>query len=393
MPRWLKWILTSGIAVAAAVLLWQLLKPKNPVSYLTETVKRGRIEQSVSATGEIAPLQLVSVGAQASGQVLKLYVTLGQKVKKGALIAEIDAVSQQNALSSQQAQLKSYRAQLAAKQIALNVAQTQYTRELNLMKANATSQADVEAARNNLAATRAAVAELQAQIEQAKISVNTARTNLGYTRIIAPIDGTVVSLPIEEGQTLNSSMSTPVIAQIADLSQMLNKMQVAEGDATRIQAGMSVRFTTLADPDTTRQGTLKAVDPGLTAMTQGSYSPTTGSSNSAVYYYARAVVPNDDGKLYIGMTTQNTIVIKSVADVLVLPSQTLHRKDGKTYVTVLNSDNSTREVEVQTGAADSLNTEIRSGLSEGQKVVADKMSAEEITQSNKNTMRGGPPPH
>ncbi len=177
---------------------------------------------------EISPSNLVSVGAQASGQIKKLYVKLGQQVKKGDLIAEINSTSQTNTLNTEKSKLETYQAKLVSAQIALGSAEKKYKRQAALWKDDATAKEDLESAQDALAAAKANVAELKALIRQSKISINTAESELGYTRITATMDGTVVAILVEEGQTVNAAQSTPTIVQLANLDMMLNKMQIAE---------------------------------------------------------------------------------------------------------------------------------------------------------------------
>mgnify|MGYP002282813637 FL=1 len=185
------------IVVAAAGAWFALSGKQDKVDYITETARVADIRKVVNATGEVGAVQLVSVGAQASGQIEKLYVSVGQQVRKGDPIADIDSTTQRNDLDINKAKLDTYQAQLAAKQVALKVAQTQYNREAQLRKTNSTSRESLEDAENALATAKAAVAELESQIRQAQIAVNTAETNLGYTKISAPLDGTVVAVPVE----------------------------------------------------------------------------------------------------------------------------------------------------------------------------------------------------
>ncbi|SUA22887.1 ABC transporter periplasmic protein [Neisseria meningitidis] len=261
MAKMMKWAAVA--AVAAAVWGgWSYLKPEPQVSYITETVRRGDISRTVSATGEISPSNLVSVGAQASGQIKKLYVKLGQQVKKGDLIAEINSTTQTNTLNMEKSKLETYQAKLVSAQIALGSAEKKYKRQAALWKDDATSKEDLESAQDALAAAKANVAELKALIRQSKISINTAESELGYTRITATMDGTVVAIPVEEGQTVNAAQSAPTIIQLANLDMMLNKMQIAEGDITKVKAGQDISFTILSEPDTPIKAKLDSVDPG-----------------------------------------------------------------------------------------------------------------------------------
>ncbi len=383
-------ILLIVIVVAAAGAWFALSGKQDKVDYITETARVADIRKVVNATGEVGAVQLVSVGAQASGQIEKLYVSVGQQVHKGDPIADIDSTTQRNDLDINKAKLDTYQAQLAAKQVALKVAQTQYNREAQLRKTNSTSRESLEDAENALATAKAAVAELESQIRQAQIAVNTAETNLGYTKISAPLDGTVVAVPVEEGQTVNANQTTPTIVQIADLSHMEIKIEIAEGDITQVKPGMTVDYTILAEPGATRRAVLDSIDPGLTTLSDGTYDTSSGSSSSdsAVYYYAKAVVPNPDGALRIGMTTQNVIVVESADQVTAVPSIAVFtRPGGEDYVRLLRPDGSVEERTVETGLSNNMLTEIRSGLQAGDRVVSAQMTQAEAA-AQAGSMRG-----
>lgn len=389
--KWVKRFVWLLVVVVLAAVVWSLFfKPKDQMNFVTDDVRRSDIMQTVNATGEIAAAQLVDVGAQASGQIKKLYVKLGQQVKKGDLIADIDSTTQLNTLNTNKAKLDTYRAQLVSAQIALKMKQRAFDRERALMGQDATSKADFDNAQDNLAAARANVAELKSQIRQTQIAINTSEADLGYTRITAPMDGTVVSIPVEEGQTVNSSQNTPTIVQLADLSKMLNKMQIAEGDMSKVKAGMHLTFTTLADNNKVRKATLEAVDPGLTKMSQGSYDTSTDTTDTAIYYYARALVPNDDGTLHIGMTTQNNIFVKSVRNVLTVSNQAIRHNRGKKVVKMLGDNQQVQEKQIETGITDGMRTEVKSGLKEGDRVVLSALSKADAKNgvSKEPKMRG-----
>lgn len=385
--------LLLGVMVLA-VLGWGAyvwLQPKDEISYITQEVKRGRISQTVSATGEITSSNLVNVGAQASGQIKKMYVKIGDVVQKGDLLAEIDRTTKMNVLNAEKARLTSYQAQLESAQVALRSAQRKHDRYAALQREDAVSKEELDNVSDNLAAARARIKELQSAIEQTRISINTAQTDIGYTRIVAPISGTIVAVMADEGQTVNANQTTPNIVQIANLELMLNKMQIAEGDATKVRAGQQVRFTILSEPDVPITTVIESVDPGLISMSQGSYSKSTDTTSSAIYYYARAVVSNADGKLAIGMTTQNTVEIASVEDALLVPTVAVKSRGAERFVRVLTEDGQNVEKVVTVGLKDSMNTEIKSGLNEGEQVILSEMSS--VEQSEKiNKTRTGPGP-
>ena len=390
MKKVFKWVAALVILAGLGWYGYQKMQPKNEATFITEEVKRGKIAQTVSATGEISATNLVDVGAQVSGQINKMHVKIGDVVKEGELIAEIDDDTQVNEVNTRKAQLQTYQAQLESAQVALKIAQRKYSRYKSLASADAVSKEEFEATEDSLATNRAKIKELQSSIRQTQIAINTAEKDLGYTRITAPSAGTVVSLVVEQGQTINSSQTSPTVVQIADLTSMTNKMQIAEGDATKVKAGQTVNFTILSEPDTPISAKLDSIDPGLTTMSQGSYSKSTDTTSNAIYYYARATVPNPDGKLAIGMTTQNTVEIASADNVLMVPTVAIKTKDGKKFVRVLEANNQAVDREIQTGLKDSMNTEVKSGLNEGEKVVMSEMGAAEKAEAVEREMAGPP---
>lgn len=380
MKKNLKLIIIAIAAIACIALYFLFFSKSEESRFITISASRDSISQEVNATGEIGAAQLVTVGAQVSGQIETLNVKLGQTIKKGDLIAQIDSTTQQNDYDTQQAKLDSYQAQLEAAEVDLKIAKSKYERETKLYSQKAASKESVENAENTYAKAKSAVIELNSQITQTQIALNTAEVNLGYTKIISPLDGTVVSVPVEEGQTVNAAMSTPTIVQIADLSQMEILMEISEGDVTRVQPGMTVTYTVLSEPDSEFTTTLKSIDPGLKALTNGSYEQGS-SSDEAVYYYGRLEVPNEDGKLHIGMTTQNTIKIAYAENVLAIPSTAVQERDGRRYVNTLEAGDKIVEKEIVTGLSDSIHVEVLSGIQEGEKIIISQMSAKEISDT------------
>lgn len=377
------------VVLIAAVLFW-IMTQEDDVTYMTERVRSGNINQVVEATGEVAAVNLVSVGAQVSGQIKKLYVVLGQEVKQGEMIAEIDSQTQENTLNTDKAKLSNYKAQLEARKIILNISKKQYDRELVLIKTNSTSQENLENARNAYATAKANVNEMESLITQTQIAINTDETNLGYTKIRAPLDGTIVSVPVEEGQTVNANQTTPTIVQIANLNDMEIDIEISEGDITKVKPGMDVTYTILSEPNTIFKAKLDSIDPGLTTLTDGSYdkssstSASSSSSSEAVYYYGRAYVDNPEGKLRIGMMTQNTIHVTSAENVLIVPSITITSRQDKHYVRVLSGDDNVERREVEVGISDGVYTEIRSGLAEGEQVISSEViKGEQVSNSSK----------
>lgn len=356
------------------------------ITYITEKVQRQNIQKVVNAAGEVRAIQLVTVGAQVSGKIETLYVTVGQVVKKGDLIAEIDSTTQQNEVDINKAKLNSYEAQLAAAKVSLKIAEKKYKRTQALRKQNAASAEDLEDAEDAYETAKSKVTELDSTIKETEISLSTAETNLGYTKITAPLDGTIVSVPVKQGQTINAAMDTPTIVQIADLSQMEILIEISEGDISNIKPGVKVTYSILGDLNNIYETTLKSIDPGLTLLTNNEYTEVVGS-DEAIYYYGRLVVPNDRGVLRIGMTTQNVIYEDSAEDVLTVPATAIKNEGQGKFVEILTK-NGVEKRSVVTGVSDGLNIEVKSGVKEGEEAVLVKMSSAEI--SDKTSKIRGP---
>ncbi|WP_148823104.1 efflux RND transporter periplasmic adaptor subunit [Campylobacter concisus] len=358
------------------------------VEFIAKKAKKGSFSKKVDATGEIFATELIDVGAQVSGQIKKLYVKLGDQVKKGDMIASIDSSTQQNSVDNKEAQLAIYKAQLESAKVALNIAKTQFDRENALFSKNATSKQEFETAKNTFSSNSAKIKELEAQIKQTNIELSTAKINLGYTKITAPRDGTVVSVQVEEGQTVNANQTTPTIVNIADLSHVKMKMQIAEGDITKIKVGTPVEYSILSEPTKKFQTTVSSIDPGLTTLSDGSYGSSSSSkssysssssSSSAVYYYAQSIVDNKDGILRIGMTTQNELLIANVEDAIIVPSIGIKKDENGTFVYVLK-DGKAVKTAVKTGIKDNLDTQIISGINEGDEIITSQGSSSEIAK-------------
>ena len=257
-----KAILIAVCLAIIAAIAWYVLKPKNTQpQYITSEVTRGDIEDAVLATGDLEATKMVSVGAQVSGQVKKMYVKLGDQVKQGQLIAQIDSVRQSNDLKTAEANIKNQQAQLTTKQATLAKAEAEYNRQKNMFAQDATSKADYDSALAAFKTAQADIASMDAQIEQSKLTLATSQENLGYTRIVAPMDGTVVAIVTEEGQTVNANQSAPTIVKLAKLDTMTIKAQVSEADVMKVQEGQKVYFTTLGDSEKKRYATLRQVEP------------------------------------------------------------------------------------------------------------------------------------
>ena len=372
-------ILLGLLVAAGAAYYFFSNNSKQETTYLTESVTRGNVEKTVVASGSVESVNEVDVGAQASGKITKLYVKLGQEIKKGEMIADIDSTTQINTLNTKKAALLSYQAQLKAKKTAYDVALSSYNRLSKLYTQKATSLDSVNTSKSTLDNAKAEMEAIEANIKQAEIEVNTAETNVGYTKIIAPMDGTVISVPVSEGQTINANQTTPTIVTIADLSKMKIKPEISEGDITKVKAGQEVSFTILSDSQTVYHSVIDSVDPANTttsdsSSTSSSTSSSSSSTTSAIYYYANVLIDNPDRTLRIGMTTENNIKIANAKDVLLISNMAIQKRDGKSFVNVLNDKNQPEQREVETGVQNDFKTEIKSGLNEGEKVIVSQVA-------------------
>jgi len=306
--------------LAIAVTAWYFFKPQQQQpQYITSEVARGDIEDSVLATGVLEATKMVSVGAQVSGQVKKMYVKLGDPVKQGQLIAQIDSIRQENDLKTAEASIKNQQAQLAVKQANLAKVQSEYQRQQAMYAQDATSRAELESALASYKTAQADILAINAQIEQSRLTLATAKEDLGYTQIIAPMDGTIVAIVTEEGQTVNANQSAPTIVKLAKLDTMTIKAEISEADVMKVEQGQIVYFTTLGNSDKKHYAKLRQVEPAPDSINTET-SNTSSSSSTAIYYNALFDVPNEDGKLRIDMTAQVYIILNEAKNVLTIPA-------------------------------------------------------------------------
>ena len=377
-------IVLAALAVGAKLLFFSA--PPAP-RFVTATATRGDLEDAVLATGTVQAFKQVSVGAQVSGQVKTLFVELGQRVKKGQPVAEIDSTTQQNTVRNAEAALENVRAQLAAQKAALVQAELSYRRQKHLLDNEAGARADYEAAEAQLATTRANIAALQAQIKQAEITADTAKVNLGYTKIVSPIDGIVVALVVQQGQTVNANQTTPTIIKVAQLDTVTVKTQISEADVVKVQPGLPVYFTILGQPDQRYHAQLRTIEPAtdaiLTESTGASSSSTSTSTTTAIYYNGLFDVPNPDNKLRISMTAQVTIVRAQAKGVVIIPASALgpRGQDGRYSVRVLGANGQPTPRHIRVGINNNVNAEVTEGLAEGDKVVLGEAAAGAPAQS------------
>jgi len=372
-------VVTAGMAAAK-----KFFSPPK-ISYITAQVTRMDLVESVLATGILKAFKTVAVGAQVNGQLKTLHVALGDKVKKGELLAEIDPVLPLNTLRDAEAQVENLRAQKRSKQSLLKQYELAYQRQSQMYAKDAGSRADLEIAQAQLESTRYDIGALEAQIKKAIIAVDTAKANLGYTRIHAPIDGTVISIDTEEGQTVVSNQTATTILTLATLDTMTVKAKISEADVTRVKPGLPTYFTLLGDSDTRYYGKLRAIEPGpVSNNTSTTGTTSTGSSSSAIYYYGLFEVPNPDYKLKVSMTTQVAVVLNQAKQALCIPVSALGEKqrDGKSTVRVLAGEQEETRT-IRTGISNNVQIQVLDGLREGEKVIIGDSTTLPKTDSSK----------
>ena len=337
---------------------WQAFRQPVQAEVPTAEATRGDIEYVVTALGNLQPRHYVDVGAQVSGQLVRLHVDVGDQVSEGDLLAEIDADVQQARVEAGRAQLVALQAQLAERQAQLALARQQFQRQERLLADDATSEDAFQIARATVLTTEAQIRALQAQIEQNRSSLRAEEATLGFTRIFAPMDGVVVSMEARQGQTLNANQVAPILMRIADLSTMTVWTEVSEADVSRLRAGMPAYFSPLGMPGTRWEGQLRQI------------LPTPEILNNVVLYTALFDVDNSDGRLMTQMTAQVFFVLDEARDVVRVPVSAVQPlRGGKGLVTVITRNGQREQREVETGVSDRITVEIRRGLEEGETVL------------------------
>lgn len=348
----------------------------------TAPVKRANIESSVTAIGTLQPHTYVDVGAQVSGQITRLHVQPGSTVEKGQLLAEIDPSVQQATVDAGRAALAGLRAQLADQQAQHKLAGQQHVRQQQMARFDSTPLAELETAEATLASAAARINHLKAQIDQTQATLKADEARLGYTRIYAPMAGSVVGLEAKEGQTLNATYQTPNILRIADLSAMTVWTEVSEADVRRVRPDMSVYFTTLGGDQRRWSGKVRQVLPappvpgGISAGT--ALAP---STSKVILYTVLFDVDNADGELMPQMTAQVVFVTAAANNVLAVPlpalapSQAEGAKAGQFTARVLGADGKVETRDVTVGVRNRLSAEVLQGLREGELLVTGEQPA------------------
>ena len=363
-----------------------------PPTYMTAMPSTRDIKQQVYATGTVAGKVEVDVGAQVSGQIQKLYVERGDRVKRGDLLCEIDPEIQQNDLRRAQAEEKLIAAQIASKEAQIKMLKSEHLRQQRLLKNDATSSQSAEQAEAEYEMALADLDALKAQYDQAVISVDDATTNLGYTRIVAPMDGTVYAIPVEEGQTVNANQTTPTILKLATLDTMTVEAEISEADVVKVQPGMPCRFTIMGLPNRYFEANLRSIDPAPASSESTSTSSSTSSSTEAIYYNALLDVDNSEGILRIDMTAEVEITIAEVKGVKAIPIAAVQNEaaDGTATVYQLLAQGQINPITVKLGIRDDQYVEVTNANFDDSQplVIGDDVATAAAAAAN--TRRRGP---
>jgi macrolide-specific efflux system membrane fusion protein len=388
--RWLyAGLALTVLAGAIGAWGWQSYGRAAPDQVVTAVVERGDIEDSITALGNLQPRDYVDVGTQVSGQLKKLYFEIGDKVQKGELLAEIDPTVYLARVDADKAQLLNLRAQLTDKKAQLVLAQQQLQRQTSLMKANATSQDAFQSADATARSAAAQVAAIEAQIQQTDSTLKGDEANLDYTKIYAPMAGSIVSETAKEGQTLNANQQAPIILRIAELSTMTVWTQVSEADVSKLRVGMDAYFSTLGQADRRWNGKLRQI------------LPTPEVLNNVILYDALFDVPNPTQELMTQMSAQVFFVAAAAKDAVTVPVASLRplgagrraategrparpadaiaaatapanaaaRSPSRFAVRVMKDDGSIEERHVTVGVTNRVSAQVVDGLQPGEKVV------------------------
>lgn len=348
-----RFIITGGVLLALTVGTATYVTIKNKVHYITQPLKRCTITEIVEASGTINPVNTVSVGSTVSGLIKEIYVDFNSEVKKGQPMAQIDPANFLATVQQNEAQIANAQANLARLQAVMDYDYKMYVRYKNLYAKNFIAKSELDQVESTYRSDLAQINAAKAQIAQYQASLKTAKTNLGYTRIIAPVDGTVISREIDLGQPVAASFQAPQLFTIAqDLTEMQIEVNVSEADIGKVKEGQDVTYTLDGYADSLFKG----------KVTQVRLASTTTSN--VVTYSVIVDVKNEDLKLKPGMTANVSIITNQRNDVLCLPNIALKftpNTDGKKYekqgVWVLKHNKPVR-YDIKTGAGNDNFTEL-----------------------------------
>ncbi|HDL8115613.1 TPA: efflux RND transporter periplasmic adaptor subunit [Yersinia enterocolitica] len=360
-----------SLLIISSVTALSISDSQQDVPQLTETIGRGDIERNVMASGSLKPSLQVNVGAQVNGQLTKLYVKQGDRVTRGQLLAEIDPTLQQNELRKSEAELQSAQAQKQASQALLRQYLLEFRRQQTLAKEGSGVKSALEKAQAQYDSQLAQLHVNEAQIVQSQMAMETAKANLGFTRIMAPIDGEVLGIVTKEGQTIVSSQTAPTILVLANVDIMTVHTRISETDILKVSVGQPLWFYVVADPERRYDSRMDAIQE---ASAESLREDSSGSANSqqpsAVYYNGIFNIANQERLLRTSMTAQVFIITAQAKNVLRVPLSALgeQQPDKRYRVQIINGkQRSVRWVSV--GLRNAQYAEVHAGLAQGDQVL------------------------
>lgn len=360
LKRWrTRLIVIALIAGGIAAAVWTLHKPSAPPPPPSGVVALADITQAVQAAGVLQAKTRVDVGAQVSGQIQTIHVELGQQVQKGDLLVSLDPDLARSDVAQAEAAVAQASAALDSRRIDADAARRELKRQQRLLAGQATSGNEAERAETELAKIEADLRGQAANLQRLQADLDKRKVNLSYTRITAPMNGTVVNLPVQVGQTVISVQVTPVILTLADLDTITVRTKVPEADIQAIKVGQVARFSTLSGEGQRYEGKVRVIQ------------PVPERAGNAVFYNVLFEVDNRDRALFSDMTVQVDIETGAARQVLAMPIVALGErgKDGRFTVQVLDAANKQTPRQVKVGLQDGAKVQVLDGLKAGDKVL------------------------
>ena len=381
-----KKILIPIVIILSILIVSIIWLKKGTVKYVTKPVSKGTITEYVEASGTIKPINTISVGTQVSGTVAKIYVDYNSQVKKGELLAELDPSLFQSNVDQSEAKVNNAKAAYNKAKANLEYKRNNYQRYEHLYNKNYVSRDDVELARSNYLSAQADVSAALAEMNAQQATLKNNLTNLGYSKITSPVDGTVISRAVDVGQTVAASFNTPTLFEVAqDLTKMQIETSVSEADIGKIKVGQTAEYTLDGYPNEKFSG----------AVTQVRLASTT--TNNVVTYTVLISVDNTNGFAIPGMTANVSIITNQVNDVIVVDNKALKfspPENSEKYenqgIWLLEKGKPVR-YEIKTGLSDDIKTQIISdNIKIGDKVIISSSQNNKQKSKNGNMMRRPP---
>lgn len=372
-----RYIALIGI-IAVIIIVVAFLFKNGSAKYITKEITRGTITEYVEASGTIKPINTIAVGTQVSGTVARIYVDYNSQVKKGQLLAELDPSLFQANVEQSTAKLNNAQAAYSKAQANLEYKRNNYKRYEHLFAKNYVSRDDVELARSNYLTAQADVAAARAEMNAQQATLKNNLTNLGYSKITSPVDGTVISRAVDVGQTVAASFNTPTLFEVAqDLTKMQIETSVSEADIGKIKVGQRAEYTLDGYQDKKFEGT----------VTQVRLASTT--TNNVVTYTVIVSVDNSDGFAIPGMSANVSIITGEAKDVLMVENKAFKfspedniQKFENQGIWILTS-NGPKRIDVEVGLSDDNYTQIiTTQINEKDKVIVGSLTKGKKKQSS-----------